>query len=173
MLRLVDRHVWRAVDGCLLIAVLLLVLTIAVQVGSRLLNHSTPWTEELSRFLFIWTAFLGMATGFRSREHPRIEVVVGLLPAAWAQRLNYLTPICVACLFGIAGWFGIKLMLQQLRFGETSPAMGIGMWLVTLPIVIGSVLSIVGAFVSALLDDDAPATVLSAAPAVAATGSTL
>lgn len=154
MLRVIDRYVWRAVDSCLFIAVVLMVLTIAVQVGSRLVNQSTPWTEEFSRFLFIWTAFLGMATGFRSGDHPRIEVVIGLLPAAWARRLRYLTPLCTAGLFGVAGWFGFTLLQQQLQFGETSPAMGIGMWLVTLPIVIGSALSIVGAFVAAALEDE-------------------
>lgn len=163
MLRLVDRHVWRVVDGCLLIAVVMLVLTIAVQVTSRLLNHSTPWTEEFSRFLFIWTAFLGMATGFRSAEHPRIEVFVGLLPTAWSRLLRYLTPLCGALFFGVAGWFGCKLLIQQVQFGETSPAMGIGMWLVTLPIILGSALSIFGVIIATVLHEDVPATVVATA----------
>ncbi len=154
MLRHVDRYIWRIVDGCLLVAVLAMVVAIGVQVISRVLNHSEPWTEELSRFLFIWTAFLGMATGFRTGEHPRVDVFVMMLPARVYRSLRFLTPVCALIFFGIAGWYGSTLLLQQLNFGETSPAMGIGMWIVTLPIVIGSLLSIVGAFVAAFLEQE-------------------
>ena len=154
MLRNVDRHIWRIVDGCLLLAVMAMVVAIGVQVISRVLNHSEPWTEELSRFLFIWTAFLGMATGFRTGEHPRVDVFVLMLPARVSRGLRFLTPVCALMFFGIAGWYGYTLLLQQLSFGETSPAMGVGMWIVTLPIVIGSLLSIVGAFVAAFLDHE-------------------
>ena len=150
MLRRLDQTIWRLVDGCLLLAILAMVLTIAVQVMSRVINYSTPWTEELSRFLFIWTAFLGMATGFRSADHPRVEFLVARLPLVLATPARLLTPICAVVFFGIAGRFGYLLMLQQVRFGEISPAMGIGMWAITLPIVLGSLLSILGSVTSAL-----------------------
>ena len=149
MLGRFDRYLWRAVDGCLLVAIVAMVVTIAVQVLSRIAGQSTPWTEELSRFLFIWTAFLGMATGFRSAEHPRVEVFVTRLPAMCAMPVRLLTPFCAAVFFGIAGWYGFQLMQQQALFGELSPAMGIGMWLITLPIVIGAALSIVGSVTAA------------------------
>lgn len=162
MLRRIDKHIWRLVDSCLFIAVVGLVVTISLQVISRIANHSTPWTEEFSRFLFIWTAFIGMATGFRTGEHPRVDFIVGMLPPSIARPLRFLTPVSAALFFGIAGWYGYALMRQQLQFGETSPTMGIGMWVVTLPIVIGSVLSILGSFVAAIAEPadepaDAPA----------------
>ena len=149
MLRKLDCLIWRLVDGCLLLAIFATVLTIAIQVMSRIFAYSTPWTEELSRFLFIWTAFLGMATGFRSGDHPRVEFLLTRLPRWLATPMRLLTPVCAAVFFGIAGWYGYELMQQQVRFGEQSPAMGIGMWAITLPIVLGSLLSILGSFTSA------------------------
>ena len=46
-----DRLIWRLVDGAILMAVMGMVCLIALQVGSRLIGASVPWTEELSRFL--------------------------------------------------------------------------------------------------------------------------
>ncbi|MEC5292473.1 TRAP transporter small permease [Aurantimonas sp. C2-6-R+9] len=154
MLRTLDRYIWMIVDALLLLAVIAMVLSIGLQVVSRTANHSVPWTEELSRFLFIWTAFLGMATGFRQAEHPRVDLFVAMLPPRLGGLLVYLTPLCAAVFFGIAGWYGYRLMMQQIRFGETSPAMGLGMWLITLPVVLGAALAIFGSVVSVLLEPE-------------------
>ena len=68
-----DSLLWRIVDGAILIAVLGMVCLIALQVGSRFVDASIPWTEELSRFLFIWTIWLGLAASFRAGAHPSLE----------------------------------------------------------------------------------------------------
>ena len=60
-----DRLIWRIVDGAILVAVLGMVALISLQVGSRLAGVSVPWTEELSRFMFIWTIWMGLAASFR------------------------------------------------------------------------------------------------------------
>ena len=53
-------------------------------------------------------------------------------------------------LFTAVTWHGFWLLRQQVVFGERSPILQVGMWLATLPLVLGAALSIFGALVDGL-----------------------
>jgi len=142
----IDALIWRAIDAILFVVVAGLLFAVSWQATSRLMGFIAPWTEELSRALFIWTAFLGMSTGFRHGEHPRIGLLVDMLPKRWAIVSNLLAALSATILFAVVAWYGGRLMLQQIRFGETSPVLGIGMWVTTVPVILGSLLAIVGSW---------------------------
>jgi TRAP-type C4-dicarboxylate transport system permease small subunit len=158
-LRALDRVLWRAVDAVLLLCVAGMLTAIVLQVGSRLGGRSLAWTEELSRFLFIWTAFLGMAAGFRRVEHPRVILLVDRLPAVVRRQAAHLYAAVGIGFFALAGYYATLLVRQQQLFGETSPALGIGMWLVSLPSALAAVLAIEALLVSVYLDPAARALV--------------
>jgi TRAP-type C4-dicarboxylate transport system permease small subunit len=141
----IDRLIWQAVNWLLFVAVAALFVVVSCQAASRLFGFIAPWTEELARFLFIWTAFLGMATGFRYGEHPRITVLTDALPGTlrwWVPAA--LSAVATTLLFVIVGWYGAQLLMQRITFGETSPVLGVGMWIATLPVVLGSILAVIG-----------------------------
>jgi TRAP-type C4-dicarboxylate transport system permease small subunit len=152
-MQIIDRFLWRFVDAVLFLAVIGMVVLISVQVASRLAGNSMAWTEELARFLFIWTAWLGMASGFRHGLHPSISILSACVPKAFLAVLRFLPPVCGVVFFCVVFWFSLDLFFQQLRFGEISAILQIGMWVTTLPLVIGSALAIVGAVVQAVVYD--------------------
>lgn len=150
-MQFLDKIVWRIVDAVLLVAVLGMVALIALQVGSRISGASIPWTEELSRFCFIWTIWLGLAAGFRNGRHPAVTILPDLIGNPAIRRsLAILPAIAAALLFAIVTSHGWDLLNQQIRFGEKSAILQIGMWIATVPIVLGSALSVIGAIVHAL-----------------------
>ena len=151
----VDRAIWRLVDLAIFIAVLGMVVFIIIQVGSRLAGRSVPWTEELSRFLFFWTTYLGMAAGFRQGHHPSFGLLGAVLPRAAQRALTMVTPLAAAVFFGIVAYYGYGLLRQQITFGEMSPSLRIGMWVTTLPLVLGALLAIFGAAMHAFRDHPA------------------
>jgi TRAP-type C4-dicarboxylate transport system permease small subunit len=53
-------------------------------------------------------------------------------------------------LFAAVSWHGFWLLRQQIVFGEQSPILQVGMWVATLPLVLGAALSILGAVVDGL-----------------------
>ena len=55
-----------------------------------------------------------------------------------------------AILFIAVTYYGYQLMAQQIRFGERSPILQVGMYWATLPLVLGSALSIFGTVMAAL-----------------------
>jgi len=155
MMKTIDRWIWQLVDAVLLIAITGMIGLIALQVVSRLIGNSAPWTEELSRFLFIWTIWFGVAASFRTGQHPAVTLLSDLFTHSATRRLFDLIPaLAAAALFAVVAWYGWDLLAQQVRFGESSPILRVGMWLTTLPLVIGSALAVVGALIHGLQGSD-------------------
>lgn len=148
----VDAAVWRVVDAVLLVCVAGLTLTVGAQVVSRLAGASVPWTEELSRFLFLWTAFLGMACGFRRLEHPRIALLLPPLRRLAPALALHLYAAVGVVFFTVTGWHAAAFVAQQVRFGERSAVLGVGMYVASTPMLIGCVLAVFAILVTAYVD---------------------
>jgi TRAP-type C4-dicarboxylate transport system permease small subunit len=149
----IDKYIWKSVDILILIAVLGMVALITLQVGSRIARQSVPWTEELSRLLFIWTIWLGLAGSFRAGTHTAITFVPEMAPEALRPLIRIIPAVASVLLLGAVSWFGFALVQQQMRFGEQSAILRIGMWWSTVPLVLGSALGVVGVIVDAVTRD--------------------
>ena len=78
--------VW--IDVPALIAFMLLLVVVFVQFFARyVLNDSPGWTEEISRYLLIATAYLGSITAVRKGEHIFLEFLYRKAPAGNAKTL--------------------------------------------------------------------------------------
>jgi len=73
---LLNRMVDRAVVG---LFIAMLVLVNAQIVFRFVLSISVPWTEEVSRLLFVWGAFLGAAVGMREGTQITIDTLPEIL----------------------------------------------------------------------------------------------
>ena len=59
------------------ICFVLMLSIILLQVFTRyVIKHPIPWTEELSRFAYIWAIFLGAVIAQKSRSHMVVSVVL-------------------------------------------------------------------------------------------------
>ncbi len=94
--------------------VAILIVPVTLQVISRYtaLIPAWIWTEELSRFLFIWMIMLGAMIGVREGTHFVVDVWPDLAPrpAALLQIVSNLFVLVFALVFV---WWGI----QFVRFG--------------------------------------------------------
>jgi len=57
-----------------------LLLVVLLQVGGRLMGVTLTWTEETTRFFFLWMMFLAVAAGFNRAESSRVVILVNMLP---------------------------------------------------------------------------------------------
>src|SRR5438093_4914451 len=94
--------------------VAILIVPVTLQVVSRYtaLISSWTWTDELSRFLFIWMIMLGAMTGVREGSHFVVDVLPDLLPRP-APFLQIVTNLLVLVFALVFVWWGI----QFVRFG--------------------------------------------------------
>jgi C4-dicarboxylate transporter, DctQ subunit len=113
-----------------------IVLVVLVQIAGRLGGRPFSWTEELTRALFIWMMFIGMAASMRRADAARVTVAL-----QWLTRplRRIAVPVYMAaCLgfFALVAWTGISMVRQQVAMNETIATLGWPSW------VIGSVVPV-------------------------------
>ncbi|WP_101842791.1 TRAP transporter small permease [Halobacillus sp. Marseille-P3879] len=118
----------RSLDRVLLVTALTLlavmVLIIVVQVFSRQIFSYTPsWSEELSRVLFVWVSFLGIAYGFKEKLHIGVGLVVNMLPEQVQKGFDYLAKVIVIGLGIFMIYFGWQFTM--LMGSSTLPGLGL------------------------------------------------
>ena len=139
-------RVWRRLDAlvdalCSLGCVAIVVISFIAVVCRYVLNSSLTWSEEFTRYLFIWIVFLGAAISVRRRAHIAVDVFVGRLSPLGDRVLSLierLATIAFALLVGIPGWAFVVIGMSNL-----SPALEIPMGFVYLAPVVGSVLIVI------------------------------
>ncbi len=94
--------------------VAILIVPVTLQIVSRYtsLIPSWIWTEELSRFLFIWMIMLGAMIGVREGTHFVVDVWPALAPRP-AALLQIATNLLVLVFALVFVWWGIEFV----RFG--------------------------------------------------------
>ena len=94
--------------------VAILIVPVTLQIISRYtaLIPSWIWTEELSRFLFIWMVMLGAMIGVRESTHFEVDVWPDLKPKATAL-LRIVSNVFVLVFALVFVWWGFEF----LRFG--------------------------------------------------------
>jgi TRAP-type transport system small permease protein len=94
--------------------VAILIVPVTLQIISRYtaLIPSWIWTEELSRFLFIWMVMLGAMIGIREHTHFEVDVWPNLGPRP-AALLRIVSDVFVLVFALVFVWWGIEFV----RFG--------------------------------------------------------
>lgn len=124
----------------------MLAAAVAQVVSRYVFNAPLTWSEELSRYLFIWLAFLGAWVAWNRREHLGIDVLPEVVPTRWRAPLLRLLEL-LTLIFAVSSmYFGQKILSVSMR--QPSAALRIpmvwvyssyyvGMTLISAEIVLG------------------------------------
>ncbi len=102
-----------------------MIVLITAQIIFRVFFTALSWSEELSRYLLVWSSFIGTTVAFKKGAHIAVTFLVDLLPAKIKKMMQTLSCILMAIFFGITIWYSIYLFNMQ-SF-QVSPAMGLKM----------------------------------------------
>ncbi len=104
----------------LVLFVTLLFVQVILRTG---FGFGLPWIEELSRFAFVWFAFLGAAHAAKLNAHNRVELhLKALPPRVYAFVILFADLLWVAFNMAIV-WKAWEVIDGLLEFPYTSPAM--------------------------------------------------
>src|SRR3989442_998194 len=107
MKRIIDGY-HKLLTWLMVASVAILIIPVTLQIISRYtaLIPSWIWTEELSRFLFIWMVMLGAMIGIREHSHFEVDVWPDLGPRQ-AALLRIVSHVCVLVFALVFVWWGI------------------------------------------------------------------
>lgn len=113
----------------LVVAVTVLIVPVSLQIFSRYtdLIPSYIWTEEMARFLFIWTIMIGAMIGVREGTHFEVDVWPRLAPrpAAAVRLVSRLGVLIIAVVFVVAG-----IEFTRFAWNRTSELAELPLWLI-------------------------------------------
>lgn len=118
-------YVEKILENCAFISFTALVITVLIQIFTRYLpmGISFIWTEELTRFLFIYSVAFSAPLAMKRKEYVNVDLILNILPQnirnIFDTVINFLTVI----LFTIVFFQAIKF--AKLGIGQTSPALRI------------------------------------------------
>ena len=105
----------RVLCGLLAILLGILIVPVTLQILSRftnLLPHYI-WTEEMARFLFVWTIMIGSIVGVRENTHFDVDIWPPLGARANAA-LRLFTRLCILVVGLVFLWMGIEFTEQAI-----------------------------------------------------------
>jgi TRAP-type C4-dicarboxylate transport system permease small subunit len=103
-----------------------MVACLMIQVGFRWVGGSgMAWTEELSRYAFIWTVFIAAALVAKHNAHVRITAQYALMPVMARLVLLITTDVLWVVSNLYFAWLSWNVIQSGLLFPELSPTLGI------------------------------------------------
>lgn len=120
-----------------------LFLTVIIQIIGRVIGAPAPWTEEATRYLFLWMMFIALAYGFRFSESARVNVIINLFPKSIKKFFGIIYLVFTIGFFLFITYFGIELVSQQITMHERGAAILIPMAFIGLSVPISGILGVI------------------------------
>ncbi len=119
-----------------------MVSIVSAQVWYRfILNDPLSWSEEASRYLFVWISFMGAAAGVRYQVHLGIDLMEKILPAGSYRMVVILVNLIIQVFLLMIIYWGFKI-LGVIQFQE-SPSMHISMRYPYMAVPVGSIFMLI------------------------------
>jgi len=131
----VTRFVDRLVDLAAIAAFTGMFGCVIAQVFFRYaLNDPLVWSDELARYLFVWTAFLGWIIAARRRSHLAIGMLVTKLPPQAATACREIAALVTVAFAGVLAWYGWRIMVRNLDVDTTALPLAMGVVYAIVPL---------------------------------------
>lgn len=112
-----------------------------IQVLARyVLSMSLSWSEEVARYLFVWSGFLSISYCTKKCVSIKIEQFVASFPKRWKAALKVINHTIELVLFLHLLPFAWNYFYSAVISGQKSPALGLPMYLVQAAPMTGFVL---------------------------------
>jgi TRAP-type C4-dicarboxylate transport system permease small subunit len=104
------------------------------------LKNSLYWSEEIMRYMNIWTIFLGISIGIPRNSHVAIDAIIRSLKGKARFMVTMFVYLASLVFFAMMLFVGIKFTLYNM--GQLSPAMMLPMSMIYMAIPISGFFSI-------------------------------
>lgn len=138
-----------------ILLVLLVIMTglMGIQIISRyIFNASLSWSEELTRYLFIWSGFISISYCIKKWISIKIDQVILLLPKSIYTYAQLILNCILFILFVYLSVHAVFFLQMSFESGQLSPALGLPMPFVQSAPLVGFILASIRSFQQIYLD---------------------
>ena len=115
----------------MVVSLILMTVIMGIQVFSRYVLGSAPsWSEEITRYLFVWSGFLSVSYCTRKCISIKIEQFVAIFPRRGKAMFKLVNHTFELMVFLYLIPFAFKYMMSAVESGQVSPACHIPMYYV-------------------------------------------
>jgi TRAP-type C4-dicarboxylate transport system permease small subunit len=116
-----------------IVAAVIMTIMIFLQVIFRyVIKAPLSFSEELARYMFVWSVAMGSALALRKRKHIGVEVFVEWLPVRVRDQVKIVGGLFNLLFFGLLVWYGFVMVGATMD--QLSPALLLPMGYVYLAI---------------------------------------
>ena len=112
-----------------------MVIITGAQIVCRMAFTALSWSEEATRYLLVWSSFLGASCVYKHSGHISITFIQDMVPAAFSKILKLLVHVICCILFVVVIIYGMKYFGKQ--GNQLSAAMRLPMKYIYLCIPVG------------------------------------
>ena len=132
VLKSIYRQYNRIEEYFIVYSFLVLIAVVFLQVMFRIVDVQATWTDELSRYIYIWECWLGLSICQRYHQHIRIKLIVDKFPIVSPKITEIIANIITIIAAGALVYLGFGIVSQQLVLGTVSPYLSLPYWVVYL-----------------------------------------
>lgn len=141
LLHWLDTNIERVLLMVTLIAIILLMsyqtLGRYILVEIMGLDMNLAWTEEASRFLFVWMTYLAVPIAIRNRNMIRVTALVDRFSKRWKDALWAMSDVLFFILGCSIFYYGVRHINMLVHFPQTTAVLGMQYWIVYMILPIG------------------------------------
>lgn len=130
-------------------------IIVAISAANVVVRYATDasfaFTEEYSVFLLVVLTFAGTAAAARDDGHIRILAFAKLFGPPIRRAMLVASTLATVTMFMLVIWYGVRLALDEHRYGDVSAGLGNPAWLYTIampilcvPVILRVVIAAVG-----------------------------
>jgi TRAP-type C4-dicarboxylate transport system permease small subunit len=121
---------------CVLFMAVMVVMAAAAVFFRFVINSSLAFPDEVVRYFFVWTVFLGAAVALRQNMHAAVEMAVNWLPSRPRRRTVMVANLLCIVFFAILLIYGVQSVITV--YPQISPALEISMSFVYAAVPVGA-----------------------------------
>lgn len=114
-------------------------ITFANVLARKVFQASWAFTEEITTALFILSSLLGAAAAAKKGAHMGLSALTDLLPEKLQKYVALITVLAATVFCGFLIKYGFDMVLTEIAFGQTTPALGWPEWIFGLAVPIGGI----------------------------------
>jgi TRAP-type C4-dicarboxylate transport system permease small subunit len=118
---------------------LVMIAIVFLQVALRFIGHSNSWSEELSRYIYLWECWVGLSFCQKYHEHIRITALLDLFPPLGKKIMELIVMVMCGAFTVVLIYLGLQMVGYLIALGTATPYMRIPYWIVYAALPVGCI----------------------------------